>query len=641
MCRYPLFAPALLLLAGLSAPAAERAAYTPDQLSLIRATTECQLAPDGKTVAFTSSITGALELWTVPVGGGWPVQLTNLNENVADIIWSPDGKWLVFTADYGGNARPDLFRVPGAGGKVEKLTPTKLAHNEPRFSPDGKRLAFTADPDDPFVFQLHVMDLATRKTVRLTREKEKVQNLVWSPDGKTVALNRSGDDQKGVLLLVDAGTGSAAVVKPALKAGNPVPERFSPDGKSLLLTDRNKAGFRQLAVLELKLSETSGKPPRPAGPAAFFGPGDWDVTGAHWKKDGIYFVRNEGGAAGLYFVKSPKGRPEAVLPARGWIREMHLDKAGENMVLLREDAHRPADVWLLRQPQKARANGKGGRRPDLKQVTFSLMGGVRAEELSKGEIVSYKSFDGKQIHALVLKPRVDRLGAPPPAILFIHGGPNGQVTMSFRTIFHVLTEAGFVVIAPNFRGSTGYGKAFEDANNKDWGGGDLKDVIAAVKHFGKKGLIDPKRVGVTGGSYGGYMTLMALGRYPDVFKAGVELYGMPDLVMDYYLAKTRFADWYHTEMGNPKTDAALFRERSPLMYVEDIKAPLLVFQGAGDTSVPKAESDLLAAMLKELKKDYKYIVYEDEGHGFTKRKNLLDYYRRTTAFFVKRLKGRK
>jgi dipeptidyl aminopeptidase/acylaminoacyl peptidase len=201
----------------------------------------------------------------------------------------------------------------------------------------------------------------------------------------------------------------------------------------------------------------------------------------------------------------------------------------------------------------------------------------------------------------------------------------------------VLAEAGFVVIAPNFRGSTGYGKAFEDANNKDWGGGDLKDLTAAVKHLTARGAIDPKRVGITGGSYGGYLTLMALARTPKVWKAGVEAYGMPDLVMDYLLSKSRFADWYETEMGNPRTHAALYRERSPLPYLDDIRAPLLVFQGAQDSNVPKAESDLLVAVLRELKKPYQYVVYPDEGHGFYRRQNLLDFYRRTTAFFVKHL----
>ncbi|MGC1953829.1 MAG: alpha/beta fold hydrolase [Gammaproteobacteria bacterium] len=240
---------------------------------------------------------------------------------------------------------------------------------------------------------------------------------------------------------------------------------------------------------------------------------------------------------------------------------------------------------------------------------------------------------------MLVKPRVNRLGAPPPAVA-VHGGPNGQHMMAFNPFIPILTEAGFAVIAPNYRGSTGYGKAFEDANNHDWGGGDLKDLTAAVQSFGQRGDIDLKRVSIMGGSYGGYLTLMALAKTPEVWSAGVECYGMPDLVMDYLLTKSRFGDWYETEMGNPKAHAARFRERSPLPYLDDIKAPLLIFQGANDSNVPKSESDLLVAVLKALKKSHEYIVYDDEGHGFIKRKNLLDQYRRTVVFFTQHLKSK-
>ena len=161
----------------------------------------------------------------------------------------------------------------------------------------------------------------------------------------------------------------------------------------------------------------------------------------------------------------------------------------------------------------------------------------------------------------------------------------------------------------------------------------VADSIAA------RGEIDPRRVGITGGSYGGYLTLLALARTPDLWRAGVERYGMPDLVADYLLGHDRFGPWYETEMGNPKTDAALFRERSPLLYLDSLKAPLLIFQGANDNNVPRAESDLLVALLKGLGKAYEYVVYDDEGHGFTRRKNLLDHHRRALRFFVKHLSG--
>jgi dipeptidyl aminopeptidase/acylaminoacyl peptidase len=268
------------------------------------------------------------------------------------------------------------------------------------------------------------------------------------------------------------------------------------------------------------------------------------------------------------------------------------------------------------------------------------MGGVEPERLAAGEMIIYESFDKTKIHALVVKPRTLRLGSPPPAIVHVHGGPNGQSTHSFDPFVQLLAETGFVVICPNYRGSTGYGKMFEDANNKDWGGGDLRDLVAAVQYLAGRKEIDPKRVGISGGSYGGYLTLMALSKSPEVWGAGVEAYGMCDLLMDYWLTKSRFGDWYETEMGNPRTDAALYRERSPLPYLERIQSPLLIFQGANDTNVPKSESDLLVAVLKQLDKKHEYIVYDDEGHGFSRRKNLLDFYKRSTAFFVERLKAR-
>jgi dipeptidyl aminopeptidase/acylaminoacyl peptidase len=621
-----------LVLLSLRTPAADRRPYTAEQLTLVRNTSECRLSPDGKTVAFVSDVTGAPELWAVPAKGGWPVQLTDLNERVADVRWSPDGAWLVFTSDHGGNERRDLYRVAAGGGAVEQLTDTKLSESEPRFSPDGKRLAFTADPDADFDFQLHVMDLATKKVTRLTKEPVKVQSPLWSPDGRTITVTRSGDDQKGDLLLIDADTGAKVVVAPLVKGTLLRPGAFAPDGKSLVVIAPNAAGFDQLALLKLGDRPEAGKPPRPDGQPRFIGPDDWDVSEPRWTRDGVWFFRNEDGASSLCLLPTPEGKWETVLPAKGMAHTLSADAAGRRLVLMREDVTRPADGWLM-----DAAPEKGSRADSLRQVTFSLLGGVKPEELSPGEMVTYESFDKLKIHALFVKPTVARLGSPPPAVVYVHGGPDAQQTLSFDPLIQLLAEQGIAVIAPNYRGSTGYGSALENANRKDWGGGDLKDLLAAVKHFGGKGDIDPKRVGITGGSFGGYMTLMALAKEPDAFAAGAEFYGMPDLVTDYLLTRSRSGDWYETQMGNPKRDAALFRERSPLPYLDDIKAPLLVFQGANDTDVPKAESDLLAAILKELHKPYEYVVYDDEGHVFTRRKNILDSSKRTAAFFVKHL----
>ena len=633
MRRLPL---AALLLSLPGTAVAARAPYTSDQLSFLRHVSESRLAPDGKTVAFVSDVTGSPELWTVSAASGWPTQLTTLDERVTDVQWSPDGRWLAFASDTGGAEHYDLYRVAASGGAVEQLTKTKRSETQPRFAPDGRSLAFIASPGEDDVTQLFVLDFHTRKATQLTHEADNVQTPVWSPDGKTIAVTRSGDGQSGDLLLVDATTGTAAVVAPPVKNGILWPAAFAPDGRSLLLRGRNKDGFLQLAVLMLAAAAEAGQPPKPDGPPAFVGPVEWDVTEACWGKDGLYFLRDEGAAVSLGFQLFPGDeRAVTLLPARGSLHFLSLDQSGARLCLLREDVARPADVWLLDRP------GDGAGSADLtgrlKQVTFSLLGGVKSKELGQGEMVTYESFDKTKIAALFLRPPVPRLGSPPPAIVYVHGGPDTQQTTSFDPFLHVLAEAGFAVIAPNYRGSTGYGQAFQDLNKKDWGGGDLKDLEAAVRHFGDRGDIDPNRVGVTGGSYGGYLTLMALTKRPDVWSAGVELYGMSDLVIDYTLTDKSEMDWYETQMGNPRTDAALFRERSPLTYLADLKAPLLIFQGANDTEVPRFESDLLVAALKAKQKDYEYIVYDDEGHGFSRRQNLRDYYKRTQAFFVAHL----
>src|SRR5438445_7638067 len=340
--------PGLIVLVALATQArsAERPPYTPEQLSLIREVTECRISPDGKTVACVSDITGALELWTVATTGGWPSQLTSRNERVESIRWSPDGRWIVFTSDYGGNERRDLFRVPSAGGRVEKLTDTKLSESEPRFSPDGKRLAFIADPDREFLFQLHVMDLETRKVKQLTKEPVNVLSPVWSRDGKTIAVTRSGDEQKGELLLVNADTGDKVVVEPPVKGGIVWPEEVSPDGSTLLLRATNAAGFMQMAMLKLEPS-TAGQLSKPTGPMELFGPGDSDVTEARWHKRGIFFLLNHEGVSRLYEMANPKAKELPVMTGTGVAQHLTLDTQGSRLVLLHESVVYPADVLTL------------------------------------------------------------------------------------------------------------------------------------------------------------------------------------------------------------------------------------------------------------------------------------------------------
>jgi dipeptidyl aminopeptidase/acylaminoacyl peptidase len=232
------------------------------------------------------------------------------------------------------------------------------------------------------------------------------------------------------------------------------------------------------------------------------------------------------------------------------------------------------------------------------------------------------------------------LGTPPPAVVRVHGGPSAQTRPYFSPEAQLLAGRGFLVVAPNYRGSTGYGRAFEDLNNKDWGGGDLRDLIAVVDALAARGDLDRTRVGITGGSYGGFMTLRAITATPTAWAAAVESYGMPDLIADYRINSDRFGSWYETEMGTPKTHEVLFKDRSPIFNLEKVVAPLLVFQGANDSNVPKWESDLVVDALQKHGRVVDYVVYPNEGHGFTHRENRLDAVQRTAEFFGQHLAAR-
>lgn len=621
-------ATAAALAASLAGPALAAGAaepYGPGQLSLAREITDVVISPDGSRVAFASDITGAQELWTTRVstaGPLWPEQLTGLAEQVLELDYSPDGKTILFAADRNGDERRDLYLVDAAGGPVEALTRTPVSETDPdadrgaAFSPGGERLAYVADVGSPAVYQLFVMDLATRKARQVTREGVSLRRPVWSPDGKTVVVSRTGDGQRGGLLFVELETGATRYVDAPTEGGLVLADDFLPDGSAVLCRAHNAKGFLQLVLVAAR-----------GGAGRFFGPSDWDVDGAAFRPGlGFVYSVNENGRSRLERLPAPGAKPVPLFGPSGHVVAFDLDDAGRRLALLWGDSTRPADVWVI--------DLKTGRKL---QVTRALTGGVDPSRLKAAELVTYRAPDGVGVAAFHIPPASFRLGSPPPVIVTPHGGPDLQTFDEFDAKWQALSQAGFAVLAPNYRGSSGYGKAFLDLNNKDWGGKDLQDLWAGVESLAARGLADPKRAGITGGSYGGYLTLMALATMPERWTAGVEAYGMPDLKLDFELATERFLEWYKTEMGTPKTDPALFAERSAVTYLDRFKAPLLIFQGANDTNVPPAQSELIYRKLLERKVPVGLVVYPDEGHGFTRRGNRLDYYRRTVEFFVGQL----
>ncbi|MBI4422373.1 MAG: S9 family peptidase [Elusimicrobia bacterium] len=610
--------------------------YGAEELAATREVSSLALSPDGCQVAFAADISGSQELWLAPACGpakdreprplreepAWPDQASALGGQATELAFSPDGASVLFASDHGGDERRDLFLASAARGSVRRLTRTRSAETDPdadggaAFSPDGRSIAYVADGETPFLFQLFVMDLETRQARQLTRERASLRRPVWSPDGRTIAVTRSPDGQRGELLLVELQSGATRQVAPLAPGGILLAEEYVAEGTELLCLATNPDGFLQMALV-----------PASGGNARLIGPGDWDVEQAAWRPGlGFVFHRNENGRSALYRLSGPEAVAAVLLGPAGRITGFALDREGRRLAYLWGDAAHPSEAWVMDLATRRTV-----------AVTRSLVGGLDPRRLAAAQHLAVVSSDGLKVPTLYLPPAELRLGDPPPVVVAAHGGPDGQTYDAFDAQLQALSQAGFAVLAPNYRGSSGYGRRFLDLNNKDWGGQDLEDLWAGVARLAELGLADPGRAGLTGGSYGGYLTLMGLARQPERWKAGVEAFGMPDLALDFELSGERFLEWYRTEMGTPAGSPGLFRERSPLSYLDNLRAPLLIFQGANDTNVPPAESELIYRKLLERRVPVGLVVYPDEGHGFTRRANRIDYDRRLVEFFSAKL----
>jgi dipeptidyl aminopeptidase/acylaminoacyl peptidase len=275
---------------------------------------------------------------------------------------------------------------------------------------------------------------------------------------------------------------------------------------------------------------------------------------------------------------------------------------------------------------------------NLQQITHNENPELQAAVVPSSQLVTYKTFDGRLISAFLWVPFNLKRDASAPAVVMPHGGPTGQTVDSFNSRAILLASRGFVVIAPNVRGSSGYGIDFQNANIKDLGGGDLKDEVAAVDFLKNTGFVDPHRVGIWGGSYGGFMALMAIGKTPDRWAAAVDEYGILNWLTMLQHEDARLQEYEKLLLGDPVRDRGIYEDCSPLKYIQNEKAPLLILHGDRDIRVPKEEAEQVASILRAEGRTVDAVYYPDEGHGFAKREHQEDELTRVVAWFEKYLK---
>ena len=584
-------------------------------------------SPDGKTVAFVSNMSGRNNLWLVPAEGGWPMQLTVSDERQTSPSWSPDGKWIAYMSDYEGDEQWDIFLVSPKTGQVVNLTNTReISEENPTWSPDGRYLAYIVKPKTSSVFEIDVYDTVMRDVKHLTAGTAKDRMNVapiWSADGKFIVYTQvQSKETDSNVFLVDVSSAQSTLLTPHEGERTYSASDVSPNGKTVLITSNASNGYDNVGLLDVASKKirwvTQDK---------------WETSAQNFSPDGklLTYTSNADGNVDIYLYDIVTGKardlvlPKGVNYPAGNPSPFTTD--GSRMLFSHTGPTAPGDLWVYTFSDKP-------SHPNIsRQLTSSLVGGVRAEDMVEPQLVHYPSKDGKwTISALVYVPYNLPRQAEHPAIVYVHGGPAAQTMNTFNRFIQYMANQGYIVIAPNYRGSTGYGKEFQQANLFDMGGGDLQDVLSAADWIKQTGYVDPKKLILMGGSYGGYLTMMGVTKAPDLWAAGVPIVPFVNWFTEIQNEDPALQQSDLATMGDLEKNKARYEDRSPINFVDQIKAPLYLLAGGNDPRCPKTEAQQVVDAIKKRGGVVEYKVYENEGHGFSKVENQIDAYKRVAGF---------
>jgi dipeptidyl aminopeptidase/acylaminoacyl peptidase len=597
--------------------------YTIEQFLGTTAVSRPSLSHDGSKVLFSSDASGVPNAYTVSFGGGPAEPLTRSGtDSTYSVSYFPRDDRVLFTHDRGGNEQNHLYVL--SDSVATDLTPGATLKAEfAGWSRDDASFYVLNNERDRHFFDLYRHDAREYKRSLAYENTSGYMPASISGDGRWVALVKPKSTSDADIYLWDTTSRAMTHVTPHEKPAMNDPEEFDPASKWLYYLTNEGGEFTRVRRYEL----ASGKHEDVER-------ADWDVVFTRFSRNGRYRVTavNEDGRTVIRLRDTSSGKliPMPKLP-EGDITSVVISRDEERMVISLSGDRSPTNLYSA-------AIGA----PAAVRLTDSLSKEIDPADLVESEVVRFQASDGLTIPSIFFKPHQASAEHKVPALVWVHGGPGGQTRKGYSALVQYLVNHGYAVLGINNRGSSGYGRTYFTADDRKHGHEPLRDCVEAKSYLAGLPYIDSARIGIIGGSYGGYMVLAALAFQPDVFLVGVDIFG----VSNWLRTLESIPPWWeaqrlalYEEIGDPVKDREMLKAISPVFHADKIRRPLLVLQGKNDPRVIKPESDDIVSAVKAAGVPVEYVVFDDEGHGFTKKKNEIEGFRAVLNFLDKHLKN--
>jgi dipeptidyl aminopeptidase/acylaminoacyl peptidase len=609
--------------AGAEAPRAAKE-YAIEQFMATTTFGGASFSPDESKILLSSNATGIFNVYTVPVTGGKPTALTaSAKDSTYAVAFFPTDERVLFTRDQSGNELNHLY-VRGLDGKEQDLTPGEKRKAQFRgFTQKGDAFWVLTNERDPRFFDLYRYDAKTYERILHYKDEVGYNFGDVTDDGAWIALDKVQTTADSDVYLYNTATKAMKHLTPHTGQVSNSVQRFDPDQGALYYLTNEGGEFARVKRYTLA-----------AGIHEDVEKAEWDVLSTTFSKHGRYRVTsiNEDARTVIRLHDEKDGKTVALpsLPAAD-VTSVVVSPSEKRLAFYVNGDRSPSNLYV---------HTLGETAP--RRLTEALNPEIAADDLVDSEVVRFKARDGMTVPNVLWKPHRATAAAKAPALVWVHGGPGGQTRKGWSALIQYLVNHGYVVLGINNRGSSGYGQTFYTADDQKHGKEPLWDCVDAKAYLASLPYVDKDRIGIIGGSYGGYMVLAALAFQPDVFTVGVDLFGVSNWVR----TLEGIPSWWeaqrvalYKELGDPVAQKDMLQEISPLFHAEKIRRPLMVLQGANDPRVIKPESDDIVAAVKKSGVPVEYVVFPDEGHGFSKRTNQVQGYGAIRVFLDLYLKG--